>query len=496
MSEPQLPQKRRILKTFKISEPFQFAVLTEDSESHQIWYEVFEPTLSEQEKKWFDNIRNHLIEQINVTLSELGSEQKAKEYLHEQVNQIVKQFRLKINEHSLEKIQYYITRDYVGYGIIDVMMRDPLIEDASCNGVGFPVYIWHREYESIPSNVMFTNDAELDSFVIRMAYRTGRMISVANPMVDSILSDGSRIQMTLGRAVTKHGSTFTIRKFKADPLTIVDLIYLKTVTSDMAALLWYLIENKYNIFVCGPTASGKTTTLNCLSTFMQPDHKIVTIEDTPELQLYHKNWIRSVTRPPVGTSAEISLFDLLKAAMRQRPDYIIVGEIRGEEAYTLFQAMATGHGGFSSLHSESVVGAIHRLETEPMNTPRTLITGLNVIMVQKRLQINGKPARRTIAATELVGLDPKTKEILTNDLFKYKADIDTYEYSGRSYHLEKISKTTGKSLAEINADIDGRRKILNWMAEHNIRRFKEVTEIIRNYYSNPDEVFKMIKVGN
>jgi flagellar protein FlaI len=301
--------------------------------------------------------------------------------------------------------------------------------------------------------------------------------------------------VTLGRAVTRHGSTFTVRKFNADPLTIIDLIKFKTVSSQMAAIFWYLIENKLNIFICGPTASGKTTTLNCLSAFIQPDFKIVTIEDTPELQLHHKNWISSVSRPAAGASAEITLFDLLKAAMRQRPDFIIVGEIRGAEAYTLFQAMATGHGGFSSLHAESVAAVIHRLETEPMNIPRTLITGLNVVTIQQRLQKEGKSVRRTITATEIVDLDPRTNEVITNEMFRYKADDDTYQYSGRSYHLEKIAKTLGRSVKEVTDDVAKRKIILDWMEKNNIRKFKEVTEVIRGFYANPEEIFKMVRVG-
>ena len=495
MTEIQPIQKRNILETFKISEPFQYVVLTEDPASHEIQYEAFEPTLTENEKNCFQDIRNFLIEQIDVTLSELGSEDKAKEYLSKQVRKIVKDFHIRVNEHSLDKILYYIIRDYVGYGKIDVIMKDPLIEDISCNGVDLPVYVWHKAYESIPSNVFFTSDEDLDSFVIRLAYRTGRMISIANPMLDSILPDGSRIQVTLGRAVTRHGSTFTVRKFNADPLTIIDLIKFKTVSSQMAAIFWYLIENKLNIFICGPTASGKTTTLNCLSAFIQPDFKIVTIEDTPELQLHHKNWISSVSRPAAGASAEITLFDLLKAAMRQRPDFIIVGEIRGAEAYTLFQAMATGHGGFSSLHAESVAAVIHRLETEPMNIPRTLITGLNVVTIQQRLQKEGKSVRRTITATELVDLDTRTNEVITNEMFRYKTDDDTYQYSGRSYHLEKIAKTLGRSVKEVTDDVAKRKIILDWMEKNNIRKFKEVTEVIRGFYANPEEIYKMVRVG-
>jgi len=487
--------QRRIMQFFRVNEPFGFAVLTEDPVTHEVRYEVFEPTLTQEEQSWLQTIRDFLIEQIDVTMSDLGSDEKAREYLRDHVRKIVDDFNLPVNEYSLDKMLYYITRDYVGYGKIDVMMRDALIEDISCNGASVPVYVWHREHESIPSNLFFNSEEDLDSFVIRLAYRTRRMISIANPIVDSTLPDGSRIQMTLGKVVTKHGSTFTIRKFKADPLTIVDLIKYKTLSSQMAALFWFLMENKINIFVCGPTASGKTTTLNTLSCFIRPDLKIVTIEDTPEVQIYHKNWIRSVTRPSVGASAEISLFDLLRAAMRQRPDYIIVGEIRGAEAYTLFQAMATGHGGVSTLHAESVAAAVHRLETKPMEIPRTLIVGLNIITIQQRMSREGRPVRRTITATEIVGLDSRSNEIITNELFRYRAEDDSYRYSGRCYLLEKTAKALGRDLRDVSEDIDRRATVLDWMIRNNIRSFKDVTEIIRTFYANREEVYKMARVG-
>ena len=487
--------QRQILEVYQINKPFGYAIITKDSETHELQYAVFEPTLTEEEKKNFQNIRDFLIEQLDVTMSELEGENKAEEYLRKIVEKIVKDFHIPVKAHSLEKILYYIVRDYVGYGKIDVMMRDPLIEDISCNGVNTPVYVWHREYESFQSNVVFASEDELNSFVVRLAYRTGRMISMANPILDATLPDGSRIQITLGQVVTRHGSTYTIRKFKADPFTIVDLIKLNAISSKNAAICWFLIENKFNIFVCGPTASGKTTTLNCLASFIHPDYKIVTIEDTPEIKLHHENWISSVARPKIGASTEITLFDLLRAAMRQRPDYIIVGEIRGGEAYALFQAMATGHGGISSLHAESVVAAVHRLETEPMNIPRTLVSSLNVIIIQQRLQIGGKPARRTITTTEIVGVDPRTNEIITNETFKYKPEDDTYQYSSRSYHLEKIAKTLGKSLKDVMDEIDKRRIVLEWMLRSNIRGFKEVSEVIRSFYANPEELLKQVEVG-
>jgi len=487
--------EKEILQEYTLNEPFGHAAITKDPESHELQYVVFEPTLTEEEKEIFHQIRDFLIEQLEVAMSEMDGEKKAEEYLRNQVVKIVKDFRIKVNKYSLEKILYYVLRDYVGYGKIDVMMRDPLIEDISCNGINLPVYIWHRHYESMQSNVIFTSEAELNSFVVRLAYRTGRMISMASPILDASLPDGSRIQITYGRVVTKGGSTFTIRKFKTDPFTIVDLIKLGTLSSSIAAFSWYLIENKFNIFVCGPTASGKTTTLNCLANFIHPDYKVVTIEDTPEIKLHQENWFRSVTRPGVGASSEISLFDLLKAAMRQRPDYIIVGEIRGSEAYTLFQAIATGHGGISTLHAESVPAVIHRLETEPMNIPRSLVVGLNVIMIQHRLQIGDKPARRLITTTELVGLDTRTNEIITNEVFKYNSEEDNYQYSGRSYHIEKIAKASGKTPKDLMNEVDKRKKILDWMVNNNIRSFKQVSDVIRSFYANPEEALKLAKVG-
>lgn len=490
-----LVSRKNIVELFDVNKPFGYAVIVGDPLTHEVVYEVVEPTLTEGEKEQFNTIRNFLVETIDVIMSELGSEEAAEMYLRKKVLEIIKTFRIKVKKGSLEKMLYYFTRNYIGYGKIDVMTKDHMIEDISCNGVNVPIYIWHREHESIPSNVVFASEDELDNFIIRLAYRTGRMISIARPLLDATLPDGSRINMTLGREVTKHGSTFTIRKFRADPLTIIDMINYNTVSSEMAAIFWYLIENKRNIFVCGATATGKTTLLNTFSTFIEPDLKIVTIEDTPEIQLYHRNWIRSVTRPSAGSSAEIDLFDLLKTAMRQRPDYIIVGEIRGQEASTLFQALATGHGGMSTLHAENVAAVIHRLETEPMNIPRTLITGLNVVTIQQRLEREGKPIRRTVAATEILGVDPRTNEILTNQIFRWDAATDTYTYSGRSYLLEKIAKAKGMTMREVREDIERKQRVLEWMTRKEIRNFHDVTEIIRNYYVDPEEVYKMTQVG-
>lgn len=457
----------------------------------QARYEAIEPKLFEEETAALGKIVTHLEDTINTTMSEIGSVDDAVNFLRSNMEEADKLYKIKLSDHTKEKILYYLIRDHLYFGKMDVMMRDALIEDISCNGPGVPLYIWHRTYESIPTNVEFTDHEELDSYIIRLAYKAKRMISVANPLLDATLPDGSRIQLTYSKYVTKQGSTYTIRKFKADPLTIVDLIKNETISPEIAALLWFVVENKSSIFVCGGVASGKTTMLNCLSTFISPDSKIVTIEDTPEVQLYHKNWIRAVTRPSTGSSEEITLFDLLKASMRQRPDYILVGEIRGEEAYTLFQAMSTGHLGLATLHAENVDSALRRLETEPMNIPRMMVAGLNMVMIMARREIDGQPVRKIIECAEVKGLK-ENGEIDVDPLFEWDAKDNVWRLLNESYYLEKAAKTRGISVVEAKNDIRMRAEILNYLAEEKKRSFKEVTQVIRSYVTSPETVHETL----
>jgi len=375
-------------------------------------------------------------------------------------------------------------------------MKDHLIEDISADGVSIPIYVWHREYESLPTNIVFKNAEELNSFIIRLAYFSGRQISLAAPMLDATLPDGSRIQLTYGSEITRRGSTFTIRRFRVDPLTISDLITFNTLSSEMAAYFWYIIENRASVLVAGGVAAGKTTTLNCLSMFIKPELKIVSVEDTAEINLPHENWIPSVVR--VGAKEKgagtITLFDLLKTAVRQRPDFIIVGEVRGKEAYTLFQAMATGHLGLSTIHAESPQDMFQRLESEPMNIPRPMLTMIDDIIVQSRVEVKGKPARKVITVAEVMGLDPKTKDILAHEVYSWNAKIDSFSYSGRSFLLEKIMKRKGLDEKDIQEELRQRKTVLEWMAKNNIRRYTEVANVIREYYADPVRMFRKARL--
>ncbi len=482
-----------------IQEPYVYAAVVKDPETQKVRYKIIEPTLLEEEEKMLKEIKSILMEEIDINLKEIDTKKKAAEYLKQKILEVIKNYRLKIAKEAIDKLMYYVVRDFVYYGKIDPLMKDRMVEDISADGVNIPVYIWHREYESLPTNIIFEDENELNSFIIRLAYLSGKNISIAAPLLDASLPDGSRVQLTYGNEVTRRGSTFTIRRFRVDPLTISDLISFNTLSSEIAAYFWYAIENRASILVAGGVASGKTTILNCLSMFIKPELKIVSVEDTAELNLPHENWIPSIVRVGFGHEEKgpgaITLFDLLKAAVRQRPDFIIVGEVRGAEAYTLFQAMATGHLGMSTIHAESVDSVVHRLESEPMNIPRPLLAMIDAVTIQARTEIDGKPARRTLAVTEVIAIDPKTKELLTNDVFNWNPRSDTFVFSGRSRILERNMQRMGLKEEDIRKELQRRKAVMEWMAQKSIRRYTEVANVIREYYANPERIYRRARMG-
>jgi flagellar protein FlaI len=486
-------------EVYPIQEPYVYAAVIKEPETQKTRYEIIEPTLQKDEEKQLYEIKNLLMEEVDVNLKEIETREKAEKYLRDKSRQIIKRYHIKVPSEAVDKLIYYILRDFIGYGKMDPLMKDHFIEDISADGVNIPIYVWHRLHESLPTNIVFKDEKELDSFIVRLAYLAGKNISIASPIVDASLPEGSRVQLTYGSEVTRRGSTFTIRRFRVDPLTISDLIAFKTLSSEMAAYLWFVIENRASVIVAGGVAAGKTTMLNCLSMFIKPEMKIVSVEDTQELNLPHENWIPSVVRTGFGhderKSGSITMFDLLKVAVRQRPDYIIVGEVRGEETYALFQAMATGHLGMSTIHAESVEAVINRLESEPMNIPKPLIAMADVIMVLTRTEIAGKPARRASTTTELVELDPRTKELLSEEVFRWNPQDDRFVFSGHSTILDRHVKKLDLNEEDVRRELYARKIILEWMVENGIRHQAEVTNIIREYYAGPQRVFQKARVG-
>ncbi len=401
----------------------------------------------------------------------------------------------RIGRKSKEKIFYHLFREFLGYGRIDIIMKDEGIEDISCDGPDVPIFLYHKKYDEITTNVLFENDKELDSFVVRLAQICGKQISIFSPIVDGKLPDGSRLQATLAKTVTR-GSTFTIRRFRENPLTPIDLINFHSLSFNMAAYFWMAIENGASILFCGGTASGKTTALNALSLFIPSSHKIITIEDTREISLPHNNWIAGTTRKGFSgddskTGKDIDMFDLIRAALRQRPKVIMVGEVRGKEAYSLFQAMATGHTSYSTVHASTIHTLIQRLENPPISLPRALLTSLDIIVFQNAIDIGKKTVRRMTSVTEVIKLDPDTNQLIFMEPFRWisKTD-DTFEEHGGSKLLSTIRQQNDWTEEQLEEEIERRKTILKWMVEKNKRDYREVGRIVAEYEIHPDAVLK------
>lgn len=428
-------------------------------------------------------------------------EKKNKLKLFSKTNEKIKKSKVELTEEEKkikEKIYYHLFRDFLGYNKIDVIMKDEGIEDISCDGHHVPIFIYHKKYDAITTNIKFDDEQNLNSFVIRLAQICGKQISIYSPIVDGKLPDGSRLQTTLARTVTR-GSTFTIRKFKENPLTPIDLIGYESISLDIAAYFWMAIEKGASILFCGGTASGKTTALNALSLFIPAQHKIVTIEDTREINLPHKNWIAGTTREGFSagdekTGKDIDMFDLIRAALRQRPKVVMVGEVRGKEAYSLFQAMATGHTSYATVHASDIHTLIQRLENPPISLPRALLTSLDVIVFQNAVDILGKTVRRMTSVTEIVKLDPDTNQLIFMEPFRWVSKTDDrFEASGSSKILNNIRIQSDWTEEQLEKELQNRKLILRWMKEKNIRDYKEVGEIVNQYTRYPTDLIKKAK---
>ncbi len=460
-------------------------------------YVVIQPRLSIQDKKNFDIIKKLLMTELSISLTEIKSKKDAEKRLRKKIAQLIRKFKLEIPTKNFSKISYYAIRDFIYLGKIEPLMRDHMVEEISCDGTAIPLYIWHREYESIPTNIMFTSDRELNNFARKISYICGKHVSTANPIIDASLPEGSRINLTLGHEITKRGSTFTIRRFRADPITVIDLIKFGTMSPEIASYFWYITEKNATMLVAGGTASGKTTALNSLTAFIRPGQKVVSIEDTQELNLPHENWIPAVSRQNFtdGKIGEINQYDLLRAALRQRPDVIIVGETRGREAYTLFQAMATGHGGYSSIHADSVEATLTRLASAPMDIPTQLIANtLDIITLQIKLRVKDRSVRRVIQVSEIAGLDESTNKIKTHEFFKWDPITDTHRCSGNSVVLNKIKERLGESTEQINEELRRRKMALEWMVKNDIRQQKDVAKTILEFYADPERFYERKRI--
>ncbi len=470
-----------------------------DTMANEYFYEAIEPKLLEEEVELLEVLKEIIVE--NLEMLEQEDPRTKENYLRRVVEGLLKELDITLHPTSKERVIYYVLRDFIRFGPIDVAMIDIQVEDISCDGVKIPFYIYHRKYGSIPSNLRFESAEEADSFIIWLSQKCGKHISVAMPMLDATVPDGSRLQANLGSHVTKRGSSFTIRRFRENPFTPLDLVRFKTMSHEMMAYCWLAIENGQSMLICGGTASGKTTTLNAILLFIPPQMKITSIEDTRELNLPHENWVPLLTRAGFGgkshitgkAAGEIDMFDLLITALRQRPQYLMVGEVRGQEAFVVFQAMATGKSAYTTFHADDVQSMVHRLENDPINLPRALVAALDIVLLQAQVKVGTDMTRRVKGLVEIVGTDPESNELITNSAYTWNPADDTFNYSGHSYVFEKIMLARNWNQKRMEQEVKRRLDIFDYMKKTNVQNHRDVAKIVSGYYRDPEGVIKRIR---
>ena len=466
-------------------------IYTAEGEARDV-YAPIEPSSGGVTGRLMEDVDQKLIDHVSELQSVVGEEQEKRiEVLTSILEKICdtggngkSRSTLKVTPEQLDELKYLMIRDKEGMGAIQPLVSDPYIEDVSCSGVG-AVFIEHKIFGGLTSSITFDTTEVLDQFVIKLSEKIGRPVTVRNPIVDSTLPDGSRINIVYGDDVSKRGSNFTIRKFQATPFSILDLVNSGTLSFEMASYLSLMLGAGMNTFVSGETASGKTTMLNAISTFIPPASKIVSIEDTPELQVPHPNWTREVVRNTVDGSSSVTMFDLLRAALRQRPNEIIIGEIRGEEGAIAFQAMQTGHSCMATFHASSVERLIQRMTGHPINVPKTYVDNLNLVIIMSAVRLpDGSTGRRILSINEVIEYDTETDSFGFIEVFRWDAATDTFEYPGfmNTNLLENVvTERRGMPPLEhrqIYTMLEERATILRNLAEQDITNFYELHNVI------------------
>lgn len=459
-----------------MDEPYAFVSILDNKTMKS--YHVVEPPLSEYEYELLNKIYADI--QDVLTLEDTGSGDDKETILTKKTLSLFDKYHASLDVPSMHKIIYYLKRNFINYGKISPLMKDESIEDISCDGNDVPIFLYHSAYRNIITNISF-EEHDLNSFVIKLCQKGKKQVSIGEPIVDATLPDGSRLNATLGKEVTTRGSSFSIRKFRSDPITPVDLIGFNTCNTEMMAYFWLAIENGMSAIIAGGTASGKTSMLNSMSLFIPPLSKVVSIEDTRELVLHHDNWIAGLTRKSFtsGGAGEVSMFDLLKAALRQRPEYILVGEVRGEEALTMFQAMSTGHTTYSTMHAGDVQTVVNRLESHPIKVPHIMLQALDILVIQKQTFVGKKRVRRTDCIVEFTGFDPKTGNLRINELYQWEAKTDTFILTGDSHVLKKVMEKRGWSKDQLNKELKNRERIIEYLTEKNMRDYIIISQVMQ-----------------
>jgi archaeal flagellar protein FlaI len=485
----QIPPSWKVIERYPVNSPFAYAVIAQSPLLSRRYY-LDEIPLTKTEAA----IYSYLLDALEAELTVPREQVNPRQYFADQARKILLKYDIRVPAASWSKIIYFAERDLVGFGILDGMMRDPNIEDLSIDALAKPLFIYHKGYESVETNVTISDEEQMDNLITRLSHMAGKHVSTAFPIVQGTLPGRHRLVATFRREVSPQGSTATIRKFREDPLTIVDMLNLNLMDYKIAAYTWYLMQNRATAIVVGATGAGKTTLLNALVTLTRLNTKLVTIEEVQEINIPHLNWTSLVSRESYAATeeraGEVGLFELVKAAMRMRPDILCVGEVRGEEAYVLFQAISTGHGGLCTLHADDSASALQRLISEPMNVPKAFLPFLDLVFVVRRIAVPApgggfRAVRRVVALDEVVGSEEVSRS------FRWDPRTDTFKASyDKSPKLERIARDNGISMDDIMKEIDRRALVLRWIQQKGIRNFKELSPILELYIARPDEVFK------
>jgi flagellar protein FlaI len=480
----------KILDRYPLFQPFSYAVIAESPSSKTKVYYIDEIGLTPPEIEVYSYILEALENELIIPRKRIDP----KGYFEVQAKKIAMKYGIKVPRLSWSKILYFAERDIVGFGMLDGMMRDPNIEDISVDGIKRPVLVYHRKYERIPTNISFDREEELNDVIARFAHMSGKHISVAFPIMQGILPGGHRAMATFRKEISPRGGTLSIRKFREDPITIIDMLNFGALDHKAAAYMWFMMENRANTIVIGATGSGKTTMLNALLDLMKTNSKIITIEEVQEINLAHQGWTALVSREGYGVTEEgpkgVGLFDLVKAAMRMRPDVLVVGEVRGEEAYVLFQAISTGHGGLCTLHADDAASAIQRLVSKPMDVPPAFIPFLDIALTVRRITVpepggGFKSIRRVISVDEVNAVGDYQR------MFTWDPPTDTFVATpfSQSRKLVKLAADLGISMREVDDEINRRGTVLRWMQKNNLRNFKELTPVLQSYIDEPLAIY-------